>query len=227
MGLIMMMMGLMMSEKEEKEVKIRLSNDVYAKLVKYCESKGYSIRAGVEEILNNVFEFKNVDIEPSKPVLIITKFSGKCIKCGKEIGQGTSALWVKGLGLICLECSIPHDKALLKKYIKIKELELIKKQLSEEVESKYNELMSIEITTQVFNITKDVEKMLIKLKDSINQTLMSNALEDLKKTINQTIEYLERIDVKLNDLQLISKILMKKFKPIVKEKEKVEVVKHD
>lgn len=206
----------------EKEVKIRLNETTYKNLVNYCNEKNLSIRQCVEELITKVFNKEDIDVEHSKPILIVVRYPSKCIKCGKEVKTGDNALWVKGLGIICLECALPHDKSVLKKYLKIKELNIIKQQLDDELNKKYNELMSINVVIEHITITKELENMLVKLRGNINNYLNTQDFDNLKKDLDVTIEYLHNIDNKLNNLLLISKMLISKIQKKIMKKVEVK-----
>jgi len=196
---------------EEKEVKIRLSNEVYEKLSKFASDKNLSLRSAVETIINEYFSGSIKEAEFGKPILIVTKFKSKCVKCGREIGIGENALWVKGLGVICLECSIPHDKSLLTKYIKVKELERVKKMLSEECDKLYKRYSELQVTIQFYELIRDFEE---KLKNYLNYELGDS--EKLMKVLEELADIRE----KLSKLSLVVKTF--KIKPPKKKKVEVE-----
>jgi len=196
---------------EEKEVKIRLSNEVYEKLSKFASDKNLSLRSAVETIINEYFSGSVKEAEFGKPVLIVTKFKSKCVKCGREIGIGENALWVKGLGVICLECSIPHDRSLLSKYIKVKELERVRKMLSEECDKLYKRYSELQVTIQFYELIRDFEE---KLKDYLNYELGDS--EKLMKVLEELADIRE----KLSKLSLVVKTF--KIKPPKKKKIEVE-----
>jgi len=195
---------------EDKEVKIRLSNEVYEKLSKFANDKNLSLRSAVETIINEYFSGSIKEAEFGKPVLIVTKFKSKCVKCGREIEKGENALWVKGLGVICLECSIPHDRSLLSKYIKVKELERVKKMLSEECDKLYKRYSELQVTIQFYELIRDFEE---KLKNYLNYELGDS--EKLMKVLEELADIRE----KLSKLSLVIKTI--RVKP--KKKKPVEV----
>jgi len=202
----------------EKEVKIRLESNIYDKLSEYANSKNLSIRQAVEEIITQFFSSNIKDAEYGKPILIVTKFKSKCIKCGREVGVGESALWVKGLGVICLDCSIPHDKSVLNKYLKIKELERIKKYLSEEVDKLYRQFSEIQLIFKYSEIAHDVEQKLIRLLNTINTSLTNSDMITLRNEIETLLSELDSIKSKLSQIDLVVhslKVVRKKKKEVL------------
>jgi hypothetical protein len=59
--------------------------------------------------------------------MIVLRYPGKCLKCGKPLAPGDWALYGQGIGAICIDCFIQRigDKALLAKYLKLREYERI------------------------------------------------------------------------------------------------------
>lgn len=58
--------------------------------------------------------------------LIVTQYDGSCLKCGHKVERGSFVWYGKGVGLVCLDCWIEKlgDKAVVAKYLKMRELKI-------------------------------------------------------------------------------------------------------
>jgi hypothetical protein len=82
--------------------------------------------------------------------LIIFRYPAKCLHCGQEIKTGEWAYWGRGVGAICLDCSVQKygTKGQVRLTIMLKEMKWQKKALEQEIEQlaqKYRSLSFLEI----------------------------------------------------------------------------------
>jgi len=128
---------------------------------------------------------------------IITSYPGECSKCGADIPVGSAALWGKDKQerkvLICLDCQIAGtgDKALAKKYIKMREIQSIIQGLNKIAE---------DLADAVFDpdFLKRQEEFQRRLSEAIekyeNHLRITGTPEEEKKTLNEVLGVLREAD---------------------------------
>jgi len=147
--------------------------------------------------------------EPSQAMhLLITKYTGVCIKCRHEVEKGSWALYGKGVGIICLDCYISKlgDKALLAKFLKNRELDRIRKVLQDQTDrlaQKVEAYQGIEkldlLVQQQDKVTKLVQEYLTAklgsaeekqcLEEIIRQTQVTSSLiRDMEEFIQKYLK---------------------------------------
>lgn len=116
---------------------------------------------------------------------IITKFPGKCLKCGHEIPAHVPALYGKGVGLICTDCTITQigDKALVHKYLKNRELDQIKSALIKECDELAQKIETYRVIDKLEALNNSQERTEKLISDFLTHKIGSDqenkALEDV------------------------------------------------
>jgi len=151
--------------------------------------------------------------EPSLK-LIITKFDGSCSKCKAHIPIGSFAYYGKGDNnqtiLICMDCIVQNksDRALVSRYLKMRELDKLIKALRREAEYYASKLDKLQVfvkfdtlyamNDQIVNLTKDylmntpVDKDKEKEKlEEIMSAIEKNKIltRDIEEFINNHIRF--------------------------------------
>jgi len=109
---------------------------------------------------------------------IITKFPGKCLKCGHDVPVNSWAMYGKGVGLVCLDCVVLKlgDKTLVTKYLKNRELERVWKSLKEECDGLAGQVEQLQILNKAEDL-KNQQEETIKLIRSFLTTNMGTDQE--------------------------------------------------
>jgi len=119
-----------------ERVTVRLNR----KLRKACEQDGKqrelsSFNEYVVRALEHYLTCSKLELS-AQMRLIVLKYDGKCLRCGNEVKAGNWALYGRGVGVVCMDCYIERigDKALVAKYLKIREFKQVEKALKSECE---------------------------------------------------------------------------------------------
>ena len=113
-----------------KLVAYRLPEEIIEKIKNESKRKNITqnefIKQAIEHYLSCRIKEKE-EIKQASLKLIVTKYNGKCSKCGSEISIGSLCYYGRDQGktiLICLDCMVENksDKALASKYLKMREL---------------------------------------------------------------------------------------------------------
>lgn len=98
--------------------------------------------------------------------MIVLRYPGHCLKCQKALSPGDWALYGQGIGAICIDCFTQRigDKALLAKYLKLREYERIINALKIEAER-------LAQTVEFGQIVEKID-MLHKTNKEIHRSLM-------------------------------------------------------
>jgi len=160
------------------------------------------INKAIEHFLNCRIKEKE-DVKQASLKLIVTKFSGKCSKCGNEISIGSLAYYGKDQGktiLICLDCMVENksDKALASKYLKMRELNKTVKALRKEAESLAEKLEDLQIVMKFDNLYQKNDEVIRLIQNYLTnpfskpeeQRLLEDVIDILKtnKRVAREIE---------------------------------------
>lgn len=99
--------------------------------------------------------------------LIVLKYDGKCLRCGNEVKAGNWALYGRGVGVVCMDCYIERigDKALVAKYLKIREWKQVSKALKAECERLAQDLEDYRLIARMKELetkNKEVNKSIMQ-----------------------------------------------------------------
>lgn len=218
----------MVSAEMSSRLRIRVDNEIRELITEGSEKRGFSENEFVIQAIRHFVTCKAETVKAAEfqgPGLksIITKYEGKCSKCGNYIPTGSQAWYgrtEKGTRpiLVCLDCMVlgMADKTLAKKFIKVKELQATIRGLNK---------IADELAETVFdpNILKRQEQF---------QSLVSNAIERYEKYLQvgtpegeknlleevlHVVKEAQRIEKGLDDflyLQISKKLQKKKKKQL-------------
>jgi len=130
--------------------------------------------------------------------LIVLQYPAKCMRCHQHIDAGNWALYGRGVGAICMDCYVERigDKALVAKFLKMREYKQIVKALQKEAER-------LAVKVEVGKVAEYVEEMKEKTK-IIYARLMSyframgninerQELEELMRVIKEQEKIMELV----------------------------------
>jgi DNA-directed RNA polymerase subunit RPC12/RpoP len=142
--------------------------------------------------------------------LIVLKYDGKCLRCGKEVKAGNWALYGRGVGIVCMDCYVERigDKPLVAKYLKLREWKQILKALKGECERYAQELEDFRLFERLKGMDETVEKL--------NKAIM----EYLRQKIGtaEEAQALEEITRQLKDLRALTATIRELYKKLSKRK---------
>ena len=180
----------------EVKVKARVPEELYAKFRDQLDKEGLTIK---EFVINAIRDYVEAGKRGEEVSLreIVLRFQTKCRNCGRILRVGERAFWAKGWGVMCMDCYIDSmgDKALARRYMKIRELERIKKALQEDVErlaQLYEEYM---VFGKLDKVAQHLGDMINRLRDLVLGGALPQEIQD----------QLNKIYYQLEDIRLLLK----------------------
>jgi len=220
--------------------KVRISEELYEQIQKIAEKNGRSMRDIVEEAVKlYVFgreQFADKEIKSIKQNFIVTQYETRCKICKKQIKQGEMVFWIKYTFtdntsksyVICLDCYYSkYDKAYAKRYLKLKELEAVKKGLEKEIKdliAEYNELKKkkefLVKEIDLLKIKEDLLNLYKEFNSAFKYFLSPNADRDnVFRKINELMERMMDLTDKVSEIEAYIK---SSITPIEVESNEVE-----
>jgi len=123
--------------------------------------------------------------------LIVLKYDGKCLRCKAEVKAGNWALYGRGVGVVCMDCYIERigDKALVAKYLKLREWKQISKALKGECERYAQDLEDFRLFDKLKGMDETVENLnkavMEYLAEKIGTAEEAKALEDVLRELKE------------------------------------------
>lgn len=191
---------------------LRLPDDIATKIERDTkEQRLESENEYIIKALEHYLKCKKAEIVQALK-LIPFRYPAKCLKCGTEIKVGEYGLWGRGVGAICIDCHVQKfgDKTLVKKFMKLKELEWLKKALEFECEEKADELRQFnfyEIIQQMHVGYQEIYKLSMEyLKQRFDKP------EQEKQALDELLRLIEKTWQTINDANLFMKVPLRKRK---------------
>lgn len=179
------------------ETKVRLPQDLKDSIEKDAKQGNFaSVNQWWIEAGKHFLECKKAH-QVASFRFIITRFKGKCLKCGRSVDKGEGAYYARGSGLLCLECSIfkgMSDKAVVAKYMKMREFQELARMFKVEVE-RYAERLDLyraaDKLDEIYKRGKELKDLVFKyLKEFVGQPEERQALEEIIKLTEQELKTL-------------------------------------
>jgi Arc/MetJ-type ribon-helix-helix transcriptional regulator len=179
-----------------KELSVKLSEELYEQLEKLAEKTGKSKADIIRDALLmylGVGVVSDKAISEAKSYVAPALYSGKCMKCGKEIKPGDPAGFIKivyedkskKVLLYCLDCYYSmSDKTIVKLEVKKAKLEHVIRALNREKSRLIKEIEDLEKLTEASNKLKPI---ISDLNSYIEKVFQGNN-EELKKLLFELIE---------------------------------------
>jgi len=175
-----------------KPFSIRFEEDLQKKLEAEAERTKKSVGQLVNEAVDHFFKCDKAEgIEQLH--MIVLKYPTTCKgKCKKELKAGDWAYYARGFGAICLDCFIERlgDKAIVKKFMKIKELKWTQKALETQLDEKADQLRQFnfyDIINKMHDGYSEIYKLMMEyLKQGFDKPeAEKKALDDLERLIQK------------------------------------------
>jgi len=199
-----------------------IDKELYEYLRKESEKRLLDINELLEQIIEHYQSCKVKEKEETKQAslkLIVTKYNGKCSKCGSEISIGSLAYFGKGdrgeTILICLDCMIQNksDKALASRYLKMRELDKTVKALRKEAEALAEKLEDLQIVQKFDNIHHKNDEAIKLIMDYLKNPFVK---EEERKILEDWIRQLEENKRIVRDVE---QFIQSRLRPIKKLKQ--------
>ena len=156
-------------------------------------------------------------LEPSERMrLIVLKYDGKCLRCKHVVKAGNWALYGRGVGIVCMDCYVERigDKALVAKYLKLREWQQISKALKSECERYAQELEDF----RLFDKLKGMDEKV----DTLSKAMMQYLSEKLGSPDEQ--QALEDIIRELKELRALTTTIRERYKKLAERKKQPKSV---
>lgn len=201
---------------------LRIDDDLLKRLGEDAKQQG--IQSDNEYIVKAVEHFlKCKKAELSQAMhLIVTKYDGVCLKCGQKIDTGSWALYGKDVGLVCLDDWIQKlgDKAVVAKYLKMRELKITIVALTKEADrlaEKVEAFKGVEKQEALFQRTDKMVELVTKYLSEPHL-----ATSDEKELLSEIAKQKLLTEQALLDIQEYIKIVVERKKWIRKATEQTE-----
>lgn len=181
--------------EEVSQMSERVNLRLNSKLKKVCEqdAKQKDVPSFNEYVVRALEHFLTCSkLELSAQMrLIVLKYDGKCLKCGNVVKAGNWALYGRGVGVVCMDCYIERigDKALVAKYLKVREWKQILKALQSECERYAQDLEDFKLFERLKGMDETVEKLnkavMLYLSEKIGTSKEQEALEDVVRQLKE------------------------------------------
>lgn len=187
-----------MSEKGEKGFFVRLPTDLLTALKEFSEKNNIPQARIVEDAIRQYLSAPASSSSSPSLRQIITKFAGKCTKCGKQIDVGEIAYWAQGI-LICIECyykassHIGDAKKALKAYAAYKRYKVLALQAQKELDELITKINVYETYAQLGDIVHKIDDALRLINEYLLSVDKSASLEEAKTMLIDINNKLEEI----------------------------------
>ena len=181
-----------------KSILFRAEDNFIDSVKSEANQRGMSQNELIKKALEHFFICDKAEDIPTLKE-IITKYKGKCSKCGNIIEIGQRALYGKtkeGSILICLDCQIgsESDKTIVKRLLKRRKLDREIKALQNQREQLLREYEELELKADFANLLKhfaSMRKAFVEFQSWANytQAVKGLRLDELLKRLDYLIGY--------------------------------------
>jgi len=181
-----------------KLLNLRLEEELIEQIKSEAKQRGITQKDLIKKALEHFFICDKAEEIPTLKE-IITKYKGKCSKCGNLIDVGERALYGRtkeGSILICLDCQIgsESDKTIVKRLLKLRKLDREIKALQNQKEQLLREYEELELKADFANLLKhfaSMRKAFVEFQSWANytQAVKGLRLDELLKRLDYLIGY--------------------------------------
>jgi len=185
--------------EQEKQLNVRISGKLYDRLEEFTEKQGISKKEAIEQAIQLLLGKQEKEEVGLKQ--IITKYAGKCSKCGREIQVGEIAFWGKGV-LLCYDCFMQQNaqfatqegKAIYRYYKQLRKLRALIALSKQELEQLQSKVDIYETHEKIYEILYKIDSTLELLRDYMLKVEsppdLQKVLQDIEKIKEQVEEFL-------------------------------------
>jgi len=186
---------------------VRISDDIYRRVKEIAEKSGKSIKDIVEEAIQIYLLGKsgieNKEIRSVKEKWIVVKFKSRCSKCNMELQEGDIAYWIRveyedGSSRSFIYCSdcyfVKIDRSLAKRFMKVKELEAVKRGLQKEIEDLMDKVKDLQEKYEVSALKREIFEFYRAFQESFNGVIDSNNFSKIQEFLERLMDLADRIN---------------------------------
>lgn len=191
-----------------KKKGFNIPDKLYADVEQDCKLRNYeNLTDYFLAALDHFLKCRKVDTTGAMK-LIVLKYDAQCLKHkGETIKAGEWAYWGRGIGVICLDAFIERlgDKALLSKYLKVRELKRIKAVLEKECDrlaTRIEETTLDERVQKTYNLALEIHKKIMSyFHEGIGTDTETEKLDELLIMARTLMEIMEILKAWLKKTQ--------------------------
>jgi hypothetical protein len=160
---------------EDKKIRIELKVDqpFFDGIEQDAQQRGFKDRTTY--ITDAIKHFQKCKEKESAQAMkeIITKYPGKCLKCGQEIPVNSWAMFGRGVGLICLDCVVLKlgDKTIVAKYLTNRKLDRVAKALKEECDKLAGKVEELQVLSKAEDLKNQQESAIKTVLDFLTHRI--------------------------------------------------------
>ena len=187
-----------MSEKGEKGFFVRLPQELLDALNRFSATTNIPKAQIVENALRQYLAAPVGEDKPPTLKQIITKYRGKCTRCGRDIEIGEIAFWGSGI-LVCYECyartsgHLPDVKRALKAYTEYKRAKALAQEARAVLDQLVTKINVYEVFAQLSDIIHKIDGTLQMINEYVLSVEKSADLEAVKNALLELNSKLEEI----------------------------------
>jgi hypothetical protein len=183
----------------EKGFFVRLPEELLEALNRFCEANNITKAQAVENALRQFLAAPtSEDKKPPTLKQIITKYRGKCTRCGRDIEIGEIAFWGSGI-LVCYECyartslHLPDTKRALKAYAEYKKAKALAQEARAQLDELVTKINVYEVFNEISSVIHKIDGTLQLIHEYAMNVEKSADLEAVKNALLELNSKLEEI----------------------------------
>lgn len=189
------------------DTKVRVSQELYAKLKQLADKSGKSMRELVDEAIRAYLlgstGIEGKEIKGITAKIIPLQYPAKCRRCGRQLNPGELAYWVKitytdnsvRSFIYCLDCYY-QSSALKEHYLKKRQLEKIIKELKKEADQLADRVLELRRKVQLYSVVDEIDRLIREIYDLLGYVLD----KERRDALQQIMQRLEAIEEKMTSI---------------------------
>jgi hypothetical protein len=182
----------------EKGFFVRLPQDLIDALNRFAEANNIAKAQVVENALRQYLAAPASEERAPSLKQIITKYRGKCTRCGRDIEIGEVAFWGSGI-LVCYECyarasgHLPDAKKALRAYAEYKKAKALAQEARAQLDELVTKINVYEVFAQLSDIIHKIDDALRLINEYVLNVEKNRDLETVKHMLLELNSKLEEI----------------------------------
>jgi hypothetical protein len=183
----------------KKPITLRISEDLIKQVQTDIEKRGVTQTQWFLDAAEHYLACSKTEKTESMR-LIVFKYAGTCLKCGRRVEGGEWGLYGRGVGVVCMDCYVEKigDKSLVAKYLKTREYERLVKVLKQQADGYADKVEIYAVGEKHGEVTQEIKKT----DELVKRYLTSAVATDQEKQVLENLVQREKdIDRYLYDLE--------------------------